>query len=106
MEASIMWLPPFILCVGSPHLANDHSLNQSRLTRFFSTFREHNDATMTALEDTMDLVEEEIRVAKIKFEEDILRIGDKMQNSNAVSGFVTIKFVKVARSLEPSAFLV
>ena len=50
------------------------------------TFREHNDTTMTALEETMDLVEEEIRVARAKFEEDILRIGEKMENPNAVNG--------------------
>ena len=41
---------------------------------------------MTALEETMDLVEEEIRVARAKFEEDILRIGEKMENPNAVNG--------------------
>ena len=47
-------------------------------------FRAHNDATLSALEQTMDLVEEEIKAAKIKFEDDILRIAAKAENPQQV----------------------
>ncbi len=47
-------------------------------------FRAHNDATLAALEETMDLVEEEIKAAKIKFEDDILRIAAKAENPQQV----------------------
>ncbi len=51
---------------------------------------EHNDATLTALEETMDLVEAEIKEAKIKFEEDILRIGEKADNPNLVKKYFIV----------------
>jgi hypothetical protein len=51
------------------------------------TFRAHNDATLTALEETMDLVEEEIKAAKIKFEDDILKIAAKAENPHQVLKF-------------------
>lgn len=35
---------------------------------------------MTALEETIDLVEEEIKSARIKFEEDIKKLMDTMEN--------------------------
>lgn len=35
---------------------------------------------MAALEETMDLVEEEIKAARIKFEEDIKKLTDMLEN--------------------------
>jgi hypothetical protein len=45
---------------------------------------------MTALEETMDLVEEEIKAAKIRFEDDILKIGEKAENPNMVRHFLDV----------------
>jgi hypothetical protein len=38
----------------------------------------------------MDLVEAEIKEAKIKFEEDILRIGEKADNPNLVKKYFIV----------------
>jgi len=59
------------------HFSN---LSLSHMKPNFPTYREHNDVTMAALEETMDLVEEEIKAARIKFEEDIKKLTDMLEN--------------------------
>merc|ERR1712110_902723 len=47
--------------------------------------KEHNDATLTALENTMDEIDEEIQAARELFEEELLKINARAdQNPNAV----------------------
>ena len=50
--------------------------------------KEHNDKTMTALEETMDAVENEIKEAKAKFEEDLLKIEAKANNLHQVKTII------------------
>ena len=47
--------------------------------------KQHNDATLTALENTMDEIDEEIQAARELFEEELLKINARAdQNPNAV----------------------
>ena len=44
-------------------------------------FQEHNDKTMAKFEATIASIEEEIKVAKASFEEDLLKIESKMSQN-------------------------
>ncbi|TRY77930.1 hypothetical protein TCAL_07725 [Tigriopus californicus] len=42
--------------------------------------REHNELTLTKLEETMDVIENEIKDMRVKFEEDLLKIDEKVKD--------------------------
>ena len=46
--------------------------------------KDHNDSTMTALEETMDAIEKEIADARESFEEDLLKIEAKVTSRSKV----------------------
>ena len=50
----------------------------------------------------MDLVEAEIKEAKIKFEEDILRIGEKADNPNLVKKSILLQYCKINNDITSS----
>ena len=55
--------------------------------------KQHNDATLTALENTMDEIDEEIQAARELFEEELLKINARAdQNPNAVIVIAKILF--------------
>ena len=55
--------------------------------------KQHNDATLTALENTMDEIDEEIQAARELFEEELLKINARAdQNPNAVIVIARIIF--------------
>ena len=55
--------------------------------------KQHNDATLTALENTMDEIDEEIQAARELFEEELLKINARAdQNPNAVIVIAEIIF--------------
>ena len=55
--------------------------------------KQHNDATLTALENTMDEIDEEIQAARELFEEELLKINARAdQNPNAVIVIAKIIF--------------
>ena len=55
-------------------------------TKIYFLPKNHNDETLTALESTMDEIDQEIRVARELFEEELNKIYRRAeQNPNAVS---------------------
>ena len=55
-------------------------------TKVYYLPKNHNDSTLTALENTMDEIDEEIRVAREVFEEELQKISTRAeQNPTAVS---------------------
>ena len=56
--------------------------------------KQHNDATLTALENTMDEIDEEIQAARELFEEELLKINARAdQNPNAVIVIAKIIYI-------------
>ena len=47
----------------------------------FLKFQEHNDKTMAKFEASIASIEEEIKIAKSSFEEDLLKIESKMSQN-------------------------
>ena len=60
------------------------SIRTSASPRLFFLPKEHNDQTMTSLEETMEAIENEITEARDKFEEDLLKIEAKVTNQSKV----------------------
>ena len=63
-------------------------------TKIYYLPKNHNDSTLTALENTMDEIDEEIRTAREIFEEELQKISSRAeQNPNAVRLHNTIKYI-------------
>ena len=63
-------------------------------TKIYYLPKNHNDSTLTALENTMDEIDEEIRVARELFEEELQKISARAeQNPSAVSCLVYNRFL-------------
>ena len=55
-------------------------------TKVYFLPKQHNEATLTALENTMDQIDQEIQAAREIFEDELLKISTRAdQNPNAVS---------------------
>ena len=64
-------------------------------TKIYFLPKQHNDATLTALEDSMDKIDEEIQAAKELFEDELLKISQRAeQKPNAVCLIVYNKWVE------------
>ena len=62
-------------------------------TKIYFLPKHHNDETLTALESTMDEIDQEIRVAREIFEEELNKISLRAeQNPNAVSN-IFLEFI-------------
>ena len=58
-------------------------------TKIYFLPKHHNDATLTALEDTMDEIDKEIQAARELFEDELLKISARAENNpNAVRGYI------------------
>lgn len=63
-------------------------------TKIYYLPKNHNDSTLTALENTMDEIDEEIRTARELFEEELQKISTRAeQNPNAVRLHNTIIYI-------------
>ena len=63
-------------------------------TKIYYLPKNHNDSTLTALENTMDEIDEEIRTARELFEEELQKISTRAeQNPNAVRLHKTILYI-------------
>ena len=63
-------------------------------TKIYYLPKNHNDSTLTALENTMDEIDEEIRTARELFEDELQKISSRAeQNPNAVRLHNTIKYI-------------
>ena len=70
----------------SKHKEQKYIRTKNSSTRIYFLPKHHNDATLTALECTMDEIDQEIRLARELFEEELEKISLRAeQNPNAVS---------------------
>ncbi|XP_040563522.2 uncharacterized protein [Lepeophtheirus salmonis] len=59
----------------------------------------HNDQSMTALEETMDTIEEEIKLTKSKFEEDLLKMEHRLDSEGSMSEDDDEEFAEKPKSI-------